>query len=77
MTYYEISKPLKRMTKVELVDRLTRVINLLTSPRIEEGAYANGWYDSRRNIMDIVGFNELYDIQPLEEEDYVQNFVND
>ena len=77
MTYEELRKPLRRMSKAELVETLARVVNLLTSTTTADCDYGQGWYDSRQSVMFVCGLNELYDIQPLEEDHYVQNFVND
>lgn len=55
------------MSKAELVDTLAKVVNLLTSTFPPHCAYSQGWADSRKSIMETIGLNELYDIQPLEE----------
>lgn len=67
MIYEELRKPLRRMSKAELVETLASVVNLLTSSFPSYSAYGEGWHDSRKAVMDVCGLNELYDIQPLEE----------
>lgn len=68
MTYEELRKPLNRMTKAQLVETLASVVNFLTHINPAHSAYGQGWNDSRLSIMDFCGLNDLYDIQPLEEE---------
>ena len=67
MTYEEIRKPLRRMSKAELVDTLASVVNLLTSTLPPHCDYSQGWADSRTAIMYVSGLNKLYYIQPLGE----------
>lgn len=67
MTYEELRKPLRRMSKAELVETLASVVNVLTNYLPGKNEYFSGWRDSQQAVMDVCSLNELYDIQPLEE----------